>query len=458
MAFIDEIQNGSSKNGVPEISMIRHFLTASTEFEFFGCNNNYATLSREILNRYGSHSDNEGSNVISLDRHSGFSNSFHTDGSVRKVGYPGYSFGEGTNTWHSIEAATSPMYISGFDRLRSELSERIDRLTLGNRANYRKNMTCSNHIHFTLRYNRHEGVCFSNFPARKIYGRFVKIIRKFYPVIRVLGMTSKGSNVRQNSYGLWAKNIRITSDGRDRLFYSYNFYDNASYENFDVDRASIVRSFYMGSDKFHVELRHCDGNLSHTLLALNMSLIGSIFLWACDLVREDQNILIGRNHIERNVQLMNEAVRGNYDSAAFKAVLLDLLANIYPYMRMLTGSTECEGLLIKIVEKPCSVFFTEKGDIDEEFDSGLDFLAYEKYLNGRNRTKDDELRQEFIKLTRIGYFNRAENLTEYQYHVAEVLTQKLRRTITQKNVNSLYLMLRREGINLEFNYGKLVLV
>jgi hypothetical protein len=425
------------------LASINQFIRQSCEFEIPTLNGVYGT--RNNLRGMGLGC----SSSIVVNDGNGWNNDVHGDGGDAEVNGVYYN---------ATETSCSPFNATQFKGIKEEF-ERIMPLYLQASGGMRHSYYSSTHTHTSIGYagfygdNSEAGTEGMNeaiieVPVVESYRNLAMLFTRFLPVFKWLSMTCiRGARGAEG-------NTYDDLDG-DKLYTWYEHvignYGSSTGHNpstdsymYNMQRESMLRVYRF--DVFHFENRMMDCNFSATHMAAWFALNRAASLWAIDMARNGYQFLPTANDILQSKQVAAKHSDGwKYVPKAWIVENWTLLKSyLYKYFK-LAGSLDAIEALEKLIDCPIPQYLEENS-----LRTNYDVTLLENHFSVRLRERDEVLRNKYISAIKTMVVPMAGNLNDFHLNVATYLE------VQQKQAVSLYQMLKRENVDIEFMAGRLV--
>jgi hypothetical protein len=300
----------------------------------------------------------------------------------------------------------------------------------------------STHVHNTLTYNGSDNTV--HVDLERVYPNIAMFLVKYMPVLKWLTMTCVGGS--RGSVG----------NPYDKLCNDELYYWHEAYSSNYIGRNSKDYLCNMGRDSYmrvqssrnlHWENRMSDQTFSSSHLAMWLGINKAITLLALDFARN--NLLFNCTKEDKNnsYELMKH-YKNNFGFKQIKSQVRDLykqfIGHIAKYLKVI-GCMDVIELADKLIEKPVS-------DFVENFGAHYEAKKIEGVFNKRNRAVNVDLRNSFMESLQAMTVQASDSLNEHLEDIASHLN------VETSKVKSLYQMLKRENIDIDFIGGRLVLM
>lgn len=373
--------------------------------------------------------------------------------------------------YHYCETSTSPLHNSEFKPMRSEFQRLMNRYlkaTGGNRHTY----MASTHVHTAIGYasiNGEEALTL-RLPAFPMYRNIAMFIARFYPVLKWLSMTNlngaRGANGNQydpldgDKIFVWAQTVIANRQGEADIFHHDSRTDGilVNMQRSSVFRIPVPRSYQVPegggcnydlpilNDVFHWENRMMDCNFSPSMMSAWLTLNRAISLWAYDMV--------GVSHVflPTSEELQSSQNMAAMHSIGYRTVNKSYIVEQYKLMKSYLAkyfkkinSVDAWNVLDRLIDIPIPAYLESK-----ELGENYDLTELEGHFESqRVRKADSELRSNYLIAIRTMAIPPAGSLNDFHMNAAAHLG------IENKQAVSLYQMLKRENVELEFLSGRL---
>jgi len=367
-----------------------------------------------------------------------------------------------SNGYHDVETSSSPLHATTYSHMREEIRKMLEiyEQATGGLAH---SVYASNHVHNTIAYTMVESmtadevVAVSTLPAYLVYRYIGLFFVKFYPVLKWLCMTTpegaRGADKYGNNYDC------LDNDQIWEWFFRYRLHegldkhrrgdDGGSSDYFlrRMERSSSFR-IYDRQKACHWENRMCDNTASHTHLSAWLAINRAITLWAVDFGRNFYAFNVTHDEAQKSKQETRNHRRGwlHVDRPYIEQRWALMKSYLMKYLKI-AGCLDAVKQLDKLIECPVPQYLASpKTPYKEHYNP----FHVERAFRLRNRERDDELRTRYMNAIKAMTIPMADKLDDFHHNVAKFLG------IEYREAKSLYQMLNREKVEIEFLGNRLV--